>query len=83
MRKIIDLVSLRAEALRLAVDADVFSGYTKTPNGIISTAKAFELYIKGEADMPEIAIVPDAVNNVHICNGCGEEYDDEDEIGLN
>lgn len=79
--KITDQISLRAKALSLAVESDCVG---LTPNNVIERAKAFEMYIQGEVELPGFMPVPDCNTNVNICNGCGEEYDDdEDGIGLN
>lgn len=79
--KITDKVSLRAEALRLAIKSDMLE---MSENNLIKRAKAFEMYIQGDVELPEFMPMPDNHINMHICNGCGEEYDDEDDgIGLN
>ena len=79
--KLYDQISLRAYALKLAVESDCVG---MTPNNVIDRAKAFELYIQGEVELPDFNPMPDNNVSVHICNGCGEEYDDEDDgIGLN
>lgn len=79
--KITDKISLRAKALSLAVESDCVG---LTADNTIQRAKAFEMYIQGEVKLPDFMPVPDNNVSVHICNACGEEYDDEDDgIGLN
>lgn len=80
--KITDKISLRAKALSLAVESDCVG---MTPNNVIDRAKAFEMYIQGEVELPNFMPMPDNHMNVHIYNGCGEEYDEEEDdgIGLN
>ena len=79
--KITDKVSMRAEALKLAVESDCVG---MTPNNVIERAKAFEMYIQGEVELPDFMPMPDSNMSVNVCNGCAEDYDDEDEgIGLN
>lgn len=77
--KIADKLSLRAIALRLAVESDYVG---LTPDNTIQRAKAFEMYIQGDAELPDFMPMPDNHINVHICNGCGEEYDDEEDDGI-
>lgn len=79
--KIHDKISLRATALKLAVESDYIG---LTADNTIKRAKAFEMYIQGEVELPDFMPVPDHNVSVNVCNGCGEEYDDEDDgIGLN
>lgn len=80
--KITDKISLRATALKLAVESDYVG---LTPDSTIQRAKAFEMYIQGDVKLPDFMPVPDCNTSVNICNGCGEEYDDEEDdgIGLN
>lgn len=78
--KITDKVNLRAEALRLAIESDYVG---LTPDNTIKRAKAFEMYIQGDVELPDFMPVPDSNVSVNVCNGCDEEYDDEDGIGLN
>lgn len=79
--KIHDKISLRAKALSLAVESDCVG---MTPNNVIERAKAFEMYIQGEVKLPDFMPIPDHNVSVNVCNGCGEEYDDEgDGFGLN
>lgn len=80
--KITDQISLRAKALSLAVESDCIG---MTPNNVIERAKAFEMYIQGEVELPDFMPMPDCVSNVQIYNGCDEEYDaeEDDGIGLN
>ena len=79
--KIHDKISLRATALKLAVESDYVG---LTPDNTIQRAKAFEMYIQGDVELPPFMPIPDSNTNVNICNGCGEEYDnEEDGFGLN
>lgn len=79
--KLYDKISLRAYALKIAVESDYVG---LTADNTIQRAKAFEMYIQGDVKLPDFMPVPDSNTNVNICNGCGEEYDDEDDgIGLN
>lgn len=78
--KINDKISLRAKALSLAVESDQLG---MKADLLIQRAKAFEMYIQGEVKMPDFMPEPDHNVSVNVCNGCGEEYDDEDDgIGL-
>lgn len=74
--KITDKISLRAKALSLAVESDCVG---MTPNNVIDRAKAFEMYIQGDVNLPDFMPVPDSNVSVNVCNACGEEYDDEDD----
>lgn len=77
--KITDKISLRTEALRLAIESH---NQSMTADHLIQKAKAFEMYIQGETELPDFMPLPDHNVSVYICNGC--EYDDKDDgIGLN
>lgn len=79
--KITDKISLRAKALSLAVESDYVG---LTADKTIQRAKAFEMYIQGDVELPDFMPLPDSNMSVNVCNACGEEYDDEDDgIGLN
>lgn len=81
--KITDKLSLRATALKLAVESDCVG---LTVDNTIQRAKAFEIYIQGDVKLPDFMPIPDISVSVNVCNGCGEEYDDDDKdegIGLN
>lgn len=74
--KITDQISLRATALRLAVESDCVG---MTPNNVIDRAKAFEMYIQGEVELPDFMPLPGYDLDMNVCNACGREYDDEDD----
>lgn len=79
--KTTDKLSLRATALSLAIKSDMLG---MSENNLIKRAKTFEMYIQGDVELPEFMPMPDSNVSVNVCNGCGEEYDDEDDgIGLN
>ena len=79
--KIYDKINLRAYALKMSIESDMLG---MSENLLIQRAKAFEMYIQGEVQLPDFMPVPDCNTSVNICNGCSEEYDDEDDgIGLN
>lgn len=78
--KIHDKISLRTESLRLAVNSCIGRSVAE----VLNSAKAFEMYIQGEVELPDFMPVPDHNVSVNVCNGCNEEYDDEEDgIGLN
>ena len=81
--KIYDQINLRAYSLKMAIESDMLG---MSENNLIQRAKAFEMYIQGDVELPDFMPVPDSNTNVHICNGYTEDYDDEEEdngIGLN
>lgn len=80
--KITDQISLRAKSLALAIESDHLG---MSADFLIQRAKTFEMYIQGEIELPEFMPVTDCNTSVHICNGCDEEYDDDEDdgIGLN
>lgn len=79
--KLHDQINIRAYALKMAIKSDMLG---MSENNLIQRAKVFEMYIQGEVELPDFMPVPDNNVSVHICNACGEEYDDEEDgIGLN
>lgn len=74
MRKISDMISLRAEALELAMKR-CHDDYRKT-NEILQLADTFVDYIKQDIELPMFMPVPDIVTTTNICNGCDGEEDD-------
>lgn len=77
--KLYDQISLRAYALKLAIESDYVG---LTADNTIKRAKAFEMYIQGEVELPDFMPVPDCNTNVQIYNGCDEEYDDDEDDGI-
>lgn len=77
--KLYDQINLRAYSLKMAIKSDMLG---MSENNLIKRAKAFEMYIQGEVKLPDFMPMPDSNISVNVCNGCGEEYDDDEDDGV-